>query len=76
MWWVKVNKIAEKEKWHKWFAWRPVSVSVFPDGNKKMVWLEPVYRCGELCFWGVDCHWEWKYSEFREEIKNERNLLL
>lgn len=65
MWWIKPNKIEEKERWHKWFAWHPVEVYTYPDGAKKIIWLQYVWRCGEAIrsFDGV--FWEWEYKEIK-----------
>ena len=64
-------------KWHKWFAWFPVTVLDSPD-YKKLAWLEVVERCGKLeerCFPDM-LSWRfevivWSYrEEKRKQVEN------
>ena len=50
------ERIAAKEKWHRWFAWYPVRV-----GSGDCRWLETVERIGKFHIWPGDCHWTWEY---------------
>lgn len=45
-----------RSKWHRWFAWRPISVS-YHDYR----WLEWVERKGN--YWAGEGHsgWNWEY---------------
>jgi len=66
MWYIKFNKNQEKERWHRYFAWYPVTVYKYPDGSRKKIWLETVERCGAYnCDW-PDCCWEWEYREIKD----------
>jgi len=40
----RTNKEAQLYRWHKWFAWHPVS-SLDKDKNYDLYWLVTVYRC-------------------------------
>lgn len=44
MWWFKRNTAQEECRWHLWWAWYPVTMTVTPDGDKRKVWLEWVQR--------------------------------
>ena len=59
-----------KEKWHLWFAWRPVTAR---DGESlKLVWFKFVQRKGTYCTsggnaeYGIDSYvgywYEWDYQ--------------
>ena len=51
-----IEKPAEPE-WHRWFAWKPISV-----GNQT-VWLEWVDRKAKYYHGGAgDCVVEWEYA--------------
>lgn len=52
--WKKTTARLEKTVWHKWFAWRPVTVSGMT------VWLETVERKGRYI--DVDCKSIVQYS--------------
>lgn len=59
---TRAEMLARKEKWHKWFAWRPVRV-----GPHDYRWLEFVCRQGH--YQVVRCHlskgfWTWQYRPF------------
>ncbi len=54
------EKIDRKQKWHKWFAWYPVTVRVTEDKHKIRCWLENVQRKGYLYGFGT---WSWEYKE-------------
>ena len=56
-------KKREREQWHTWFAWRPVTVKSFADGVEEKVWLKTVLRCGKYqCDYGDGC-WTWRYKK-------------
>ena len=60
--WIK--PIDDLEKWHEWFAWYPVTVKIYPDGQaKKVIWLEKVLRCGKFHLGMCSGYWTWKYKE-------------
>jgi hypothetical protein len=59
----KRNKVKEKEQWHIWFAWHPVTIDKTNDGDFKKIWLENVLRCGKLCYCTAGSIWSWKYKE-------------
>jgi len=42
--WIRNNLKLDKREWHLWFAWKPVIVFTYPDGNNKVVWFEIVLR--------------------------------
>ena len=42
--WTKYKQKIDKSDWHLWFAWRPVVVEVYPDGNVDKVWMKTVLR--------------------------------
>ena len=64
MYWIKAPE--ERERWHVWFAWHPVTVSDFPDGAKKRVWLQKVLRCGKLNYYHFPApEWSWSYKEIK-----------
>ncbi len=44
MQWVKNKQKSDRSEWHLWFAWWPVSVITYKDGNEKVVWFEKVLR--------------------------------
>lgn len=50
-------KVLAKEKWHVWFAWRPVRVA---EGDCR--WLEYVVRKGRYGMGG----WNWDYYTLAE----------
>lgn len=50
------EKFATKERWHDWFAWRPVRLE-----TKQCVWLEPIQRKGDFHCWGADSRWTFEY---------------
>ncbi|MDR7037382.1 hypothetical protein J2X36_002129 [Methylobacterium sp. BE186] len=54
--------------WHRWFAWRPVSL----DGET--IWLETVERKGEFHCGGFgDCIWFWQYRPlYRLHVTEKR----
>ena len=59
---TKRNRIYEKSKWHRWFAWHPVTIKIHePEGVYEKVWLEWIQRCGTLHTWGFDIYWIWEY---------------
>lgn len=41
-----VEKLLEKTKWHKWFAWYPVVIGETKNKHLIKVWLQYVYRRG------------------------------
>lgn len=56
------QRIAAKEKWHRWFAWYPVRI-----GPNDCRWLECVERKGKHhCSW-FDEMWLWEYRAAMEE---------
>jgi len=46
-----------KQRWHNWFAWRPVRVSA-----TECRWLEAVRRKGKRSFTYPDGVWVWRYQ--------------
>ena len=60
----KHDRTKEKQSWHKWFAWYPVTISRTPDGDERKVWLQSVLRCG-ISYYNLvtGWHWSWKYKE-------------
>ena len=52
--------MAPKEKWHTWFAWKPVPVSL-PNGHLGHAWLQVVERCGEYFISRRASGWRWRY---------------
>lgn len=70
--WVKNKQKLDKSDWHLWFAWKPVTVLVYPDGNEKKAWMTTVLRRyildpGKPGI-GVGPFWKPEYKE-RPEIK-------
>lgn len=62
--WLKRNKIMDRTKWHKWFAWYPVTVETYDDYSNKKVWLEYVWRLGILeCGMDGQCDMGYEYME-------------
>lgn len=58
-----VNEKYEKTRWHRWFAWYPVTVKEFdPEGVAIRCWLETVWRCGKVRAFRGGYFWEYKYS--------------
>jgi hypothetical protein len=51
-----LERRCKRERWHRWFAWRPVRVA---DGDCR--WLEYVERQGRFFDYGADFFWEWSY---------------
>jgi hypothetical protein len=49
--------VGRVEKWHNWFAWRPVSV----DGH--IVWLENIERRSGLRINKTVYEWEYRIKE-------------
>jgi hypothetical protein len=35
---------ALKERWHKWFAWYPITIEINNESHKVKLWLEYVER--------------------------------
>jgi len=65
-------KAQAKECWHFWFAWYPVTIGVYPDGAKKMAWLQKVLRKGEYKALGLmDCAWVYEYKLYLKGNCNE-----
>lgn len=55
---------AKKERWHKWFAWHPVTVHIDKKtGQKYCVWLQTIERFGDWQSNYADSGWFWKYRE-------------
>lgn len=52
----RAEKHDAKEKWHKWFAWRPVRVA---SGDCR--WLETLERKGKFTAMYYDICWDWEY---------------
>ncbi len=71
MQWIKNNNKKVKEDWHLWFAWRPVIVTKYEDGNEKIVWGETILRRfvlkGKLDF-GMTPHWIPEHKECPEQL--------
>ena len=44
------------EKWHRWFAWRPVRL-----GSRDCRWLEYIERKGNYVHCWQDAWWIWEY---------------
>ena len=55
-------KKAQKEKWHRWFAWHRCVVEEHPDGSVTKVWLQWVWRQGEYYRGWEGYEWRYKYS--------------
>jgi len=51
-------------KWHKWFAWHPVS------WNGVTYWLETI-ECKVYIFWGFGVDDVWEYREINKESGDE-----
>jgi len=58
--------IADREKWHRWFAWYPVRV-----GLRECRWFEMVARKGTRHEGASYVWWTWEYGHkgFKEGIK-------
>lgn len=55
-------KIHRREKWHKWFAWRPITVYRINNEHKFKVWLEVIERKGDYNNWPwCKPYWEYEY---------------
>lgn len=50
---------ADKEVWHRWFAWYPVHI------EENCRWLEIIDRKGRRTFWGCDECWFWRYRSIK-----------
>ena len=65
--WITTHTWQYKEQarscWHIWYAWHPVSISKYPDGAHKMVWLKKVLRRGEFIAYPEDCYWQYEYKD-------------
>ena len=65
------EKVAKLEKWHRWFAWRPVII-----GDYKY-WLVSIYRRGEYHVNREWSFWTWDYCadefEMLKRTAKERN---
>jgi len=56
------SKIDRLERWHKWFAWHPISIE-HADGSESKIWFETVDRKGTQ-HGGYDVDWwDWRYKE-------------
>jgi hypothetical protein len=53
--WTWEEKIKRSEKWHKWFAWYPVTYAISDEGQDMKVWLRVIYRQGD--YW---CGWKYR----------------
>jgi len=61
MYYYKLNK--DKERWHHWFAWYPVTVDITDDGDEKRIWLQDIYR-RRIFYWDAEGYWcKWQYKE-------------
>jgi hypothetical protein len=49
-----------KQRWHRWFAWRPVRVA-----DHDCRWMEMVERKGHYWFGAHSSGWNWSYREAR-----------
>lgn len=56
------NKMLEKCRWHKWFAWYPVTVSITPDKDRIRVWGQYVCRCGKVRWGEAGTYLEYQYK--------------
>ena len=54
------EKLAAKQKWHKWFAWHPVRLGTSHDCR----WLEVIERKG--CLGGYDDDWQFEYRAIED----------
>lgn len=50
-------------RWHLWFAWYPVRAT----GENKKIWLERVWRRGELKDVPDFPYWDWEYRAAEDE---------
>jgi len=37
--WIKLNRDIDRIRWHRWFAWKPVTVFRYPDGSRRLAWM-------------------------------------
>ena len=53
-------------KWHRWFAWFPVTGANCPNGSKIKVWLQWIFRKGTLRYGDREPMkrniWDFKYQ--------------
>jgi len=59
---VWLQRKAAKEKWHRWFAWRPVTVKSYDCR-----WLEYVERSGTFFYGRQSNWWEWEHRKLRDD---------
>ena len=63
-WSTKRSSISFYSKWHLWFAWKPVIISIDENGFFKKSWLVTVMRKGEYVkIPGYEGHWNWEYKK-------------
>ena len=64
-----ISKKIRLEKWHKWFAWYPITINHIDCEDGKIrnvkIWLETVMRKGTShCCEGLSC-WSYEYKEVK-----------
>ena len=64
---IQLRSYKNKTVWHKWFAWRPITIQEGPYGRRWLVWLETVVRRREWISMG---DWWWDYKA-KAEVKDE-----
>lgn len=64
--WISSKIQNFKSHWHRWFAWYPVTLKVYPYGSKKKVWLQTILRKGIGTHQDLDgkvTTWHFEYKE-------------
>ena len=67
---TREENIRRREEWHKWFAWRPVTVEIIL-GKKVRAWLETVERKGKHKVVMGSNEWKWEYREKEERMEDK-----
>lgn len=52
-------------KWHKWFTWRPIRLTV---DQHEVRWLETVYRVGRHLYCEDGSYYSWRYADNTADV--------
>ena len=69
MWWINSNKYFEQKRWHRWFAWHPVTIRMYyEDGASRTYWWEYVERCRKYDYVVPEGCWYYRETAKRAEV--------
>ncbi len=54
---------AKIQRWHRWYAWKPVTISITTEGRQVKVWMQWVVRRAIYSSYTPDLFLNWEYKE-------------